>query len=142
MGVVAPGGKKKDGKKIINNPVRVANLQFEVWLVGQEICATFLIMCRTFFFLHTVLSSNLLPKNIKIKIYKIIVFHVVLYGCETCCFTLRKARKLRVFENRVLKKVFGPKTDEVMGEWRRLHNEQLCDLYSPPNIIKAMKIKS
>jgi hypothetical protein len=58
-----------------------------------------------------------------IKIYKTIIFPVVLYGCETLSVTLREEHRLRVFENRVLRRIFGPKTDEVMGGWRKLHNE-------------------
>jgi hypothetical protein len=64
---------------------------------------------------------------------------VVLYGCETWSLTLREEHRLRVFENRVLRKIFGPKRDEVTGEWRRLRNEELNDLYSSPNIIRVMK---
>ena len=64
---------------------------------------------------------------------------VVLYGCETWSLTLREERRLRVFENRVLKRVFGPKRDEVTGEWRQLHNEELRDLYSLPNIVRVVK---
>jgi len=60
-------------------------------------------------------------------------------GCETWSLTLREERRLRVFENRVLKEIFGPKRDEVTGEWRRLHNEELCDLYSSPNIVRVIK---
>jgi hypothetical protein len=59
----------------------------------------------------------------------------VLCGCETWSFALAEERRLRVFENRVLRKMFGPKRDEVTGDFRRLHNEELCDLYSSPNII-------
>ena len=58
---------------------------------------------------------------------------MVLYGCETWSLTLREERRLRVFENRVLRRVFGPKRDEVTGEWRKLHNEELNNLYSSPN---------
>ena len=65
--------------------------------------------------------------------------HVVLYGCETWSLTLRKERKLRVFENRVLKRIFTPRMDEVTGEWRRLHNEELNGLYSSPNIVRVIK---
>ena len=70
---------------------------------------------------QNLLSSKLLSKNLKIKIYRIIILSVVLYGCETWSLTLREKRRLRVFENRVLRKVFGPKRDEVTGEWRKLH---------------------
>jgi hypothetical protein len=62
-----------------------------------------------------------------------------LYGCETWSVTLREEHRLRVFENRVLRRIFGPKTDEVTGEWRRLHNEELNDLYSSLNIIRVIK---
>jgi hypothetical protein len=78
------------------------------------------------------LSSRLLSKNIKIKIYKIIVLLVVLYGCETWSPTLREEQRLRVFENRVLRRIFGPKRDEVRGQWKKLHNEELGDMYSSP----------
>jgi hypothetical protein len=64
---------------------------------------------------------------------------VVLYGCKTWSLTLREERKLRVFENRVLRKVYGPKRDEVTGKWRKLHNEELNDLYSLPNIVRVVK---
>jgi hypothetical protein len=63
-------------------------------------------------------SSSLLSKNTKIKIYRTIFLPVVLYGCETWSVTLREEHRLRVFENRVLRKIFGPKRDEVTGEWR------------------------
>jgi hypothetical protein len=78
------------------------------------------------------LSSSLLSKNTKIKIYRIIILPVVLYGCDTWSLTLREDHRLRMFENRVLRRIFGPKRDEVTGEWRRLHNEELNDLYSSP----------
>jgi hypothetical protein len=84
------------------------------------------------------LSSRLLPKNIEIRIYKTIILHVVLYGYETLSFTLREEHRLRVFENRVLRGIFGPKRDEVTGGWRKLHNE-LHNLYSSPNIIRMIK---
>ena len=64
---------------------------------------------------------------------------VVLYGCETWSLTLREERKLRVLENRVLRRVFGPKRDEVTGEWRKLHNEELSDLYSLPIFVRVVK---
>jgi hypothetical protein len=68
------------------------------------------------------LSSRLLSKYLKIRIYKAIILPVVLYGCETWSLTLLEAHRLRVFENRVLRKIFGPKRDEVTGEWRKLRN--------------------
>src|SRR5215475_14609947 len=64
---------------------------------------------------------------------------MVLYGCETWSLTLREERRLRVFENRVLRRAFGPKRDELTGEWRKLHNEELNDLYSLPNIVRVVK---
>jgi hypothetical protein len=64
---------------------------------------------------------------------------VILYGCETWFLTLREEHRLRVFENRVLRRKFGPKGDEVMGRWRKLHNEELRDLCSSPNTIRIMK---
>jgi hypothetical protein len=64
---------------------------------------------------------------------------VVLYGCETWSLTLREEQRLRVFENRVLRRIFRPKRDEATGDWRRLHNEELDDLYSSPNIIRVIK---
>ena len=64
---------------------------------------------------------------------------VVLYGCETWSLTLRDERKLRVFENMVLRRIFGPRRDDVTGEWRRLHNEELNNLYSSPNIVRMIK---
>ena len=84
------------------------------------------------------LSSRLLSKNLKIMIYRTIILSVVLYWCEAWLLTLHGERKLRVFENMVLR-IFGPRRDEVTGEWRRLHNEELNDLYSSPNIVRVIK---
>ena len=70
-------------------------------------------------------TECLLFKNLKIKIYRTIILPVILYGCETWTLTLRKDHTLRVFENRVLRRIFGPKRDEVTGKWRKLHNESL-----------------
>jgi hypothetical protein len=80
-----------------------------------------------------------LSKNLKIRIYKTIILFVVLYGCETWSLTLREEHRLRVFENRVLRRIFGQKRDEETGEWRKLHNEELRDLYSSPSIIRIIK---
>ena len=96
--------------------------------------------------MQNLLSSSLLSKNVKIKIYRTIIFRVV-YGCETWWFTLRVERRLRVFENRglrvfenrELRRIFGPNRDEVTGERRKLHNEELNDLYFSPNIVRVIK---
>ena len=89
--------------------------------------------------MQNLLSSSLLSKNLKIKIYRIIILSAVLYGCETWSLTLREERKLRVFEKMVLRRIFGPRTDEVTGEWRRLHNEEPNNLYYSPNIVRVIK---
>jgi hypothetical protein len=65
----------------------------------------------------------------------------VLYGCETWSLILREERRLRVFENRVLRRMFGPKRDEVTREWRKLHNEELNDLYCSPNIVRVIRLR-
>jgi hypothetical protein len=75
----------------------------------------------------------------KIKTYRTVILPVVLYGCETWSLTLREEHRLRVFENRVLRRIFGPKRDGVTGEWRRLHNEEHYDVYSSPNIVLVIK---
>ena len=90
--------------------------------------------------MQNLLSSRLLSKNLKIKIYRTcLILPVVLYGCETWSLTLREERRLRVFENRVLRRVFEPKRDEGTREWRKSHNEELRDLYSLPNIVRVVK---
>ena len=89
--------------------------------------------------MHNLVSSNLVSKNIKIEIYRTIISPVV-YGCETWSLTLREERRLRVLENGVLR-IFGTKRDEVTGEWRKLYNEELNDLYSLPNIIEVIKLR-
>jgi hypothetical protein len=81
----------------------------------------------------------LLSKNLKVKIYRTIILPEVLYGCETWSLTLRAKRRLRVFENRALSRLFGPKRGEVTGEWRKLHNQELNDLYSLPNVVRVVK---
>jgi hypothetical protein len=88
---------------------------------------------------RNLLSSRLLSKNIKIRIYKTIILPVVLYGCETWSLTSREEHRLRVFENRVLRRIFRPKRDEMTGDWRKLHNAELHNLYSSPNIIRIIK---
>jgi len=88
---------------------------------------------------QNLLSNSLVSKNLKIKIHRTIILPVVLYGCETWSLTLREECRLRVFENRVLRRIFGPKRDEVTEEWRKLHNEEPNELYSPPNIVQVIK---
>ena len=85
------------------------------------------------------LSSSLLSKNLKIKIYRTLILLVVMYGCETWSLTLRKEHRLRVSENKVLRRIFGPKRDKVTREWRKLHNEESNDLYSSSNIVRVIK---
>ena len=79
------------------------------------------------------------PKNLKINIYRTVILSVVLYGCETWSLTLKEERRLSVCENRVLRRIFEPRRDDVTGEWRKLHNEEINDLHSPPNIVWAIK---
>jgi hypothetical protein len=78
----------------------------------------------------------LLSKSLKIKIFRTIVLPVVLYGCETWSLTFREENRLRVFETRVLTRIFGPKRDKVTREWRKLHNEEINDLYCSPILFR------
>ena len=89
--------------------------------------------------MQNLLSPRFLSKNLKIKIHRTIILPVVLYGCETWSLTLWEESKLMVFGNMVLRRIFGPRREEVTGEWRRLHNEELNDLYSSPNIVRVIK---
>jgi hypothetical protein len=91
---------------------------------------------------QNLLSSRLLSKNVKIKIFKTIILPMVLYCFETCSLILKEEYRLRVFENRVLRRilVFGPRRDEMTEGWRKLHNEELRDLYSSPSIIKTNSV--
>jgi hypothetical protein len=85
---------------------------------------------------QNILSSRLLSKYLKIRIK---ILPVILYGCKTWSLTLREEHRLRVFENRVLRRIFGPRRDEVTGEWRKMHNKELRDLYSLPSIIRIIR---
>jgi hypothetical protein len=85
------------------------------------------------------LASLLLARNVKVKVYKTLILPVVSYGCKTWTLTLREEHRLRVSENRVLRRIFGPKRDEVTGEWRKLHIEELHNLYSSPDIFRQIK---
>jgi hypothetical protein len=84
------------------------------------------------------LPSRLISKNLKIKIYKTVILLVVLYGCETWSLTLGEEQRLRIFENRVLRRIFGPKREED-GSWRKLHNDELHSLYSSPKIVRVIE---
>jgi hypothetical protein len=91
---------------------------------------------------QNLLSSPVLSRNTEIKIYKTVILPLVLYGCETWSLTLGEERsRLRVFENRVLRRILGPKRDEVTGCWRKLHNEELHNLYSSPIIMRMIKTR-
>jgi len=87
---------------------------------------------------QNLLSSRLLSKNVQIKTHTNITLPVVLYGCETWSLTLREERRLRVFENRMLGRILGPKRDEGTREWRKLQNKELNDLYCAPNIFRGI----
>ena len=86
-------------------------------------------------------SENTCHHAIKIKIYKTIILPVFLYGCETSSLTLSEERRLVVFENRALKRIFGPKKDDVTREGSKLYNEELNDLYSSPNFVRVIKLR-
>ena len=92
-----------------------------------------------YYSLEKILSSHLLSKKLKVKSHTSIILPIVLYGCETWSLTLREEHRLRVFENKVLRKIFGAKKNENTGEWRRLHDAELYALYSSPNIIRNLK---
>jgi hypothetical protein len=90
---------------------------------------------------QNLLSTRLVSKNVKIRIYKTIILPVVLYRCETWSLILREEHRLRVFEKRVLRRIFGPRRDEMAGGWNELHNEEFHDLYSSPSIIRMIKLR-
>jgi hypothetical protein len=89
--------------------------------------------------IQSVLSSCLLSVNVMVKIYKTMILPVVLYGCETWSLTVREVHRLRVFVNRVLRRIFGAKRDEVTGEWRKLHSGELHNLCLSPSTIREIK---
>jgi hypothetical protein len=88
---------------------------------------------------QNLLSSSLLSKNLKIKIQRTIILPEVVYGCETWLLTMREQRRLRVFQNRVMRRIFGPKRDDGTRAWRKLHNEELNNLYSSHNTVRVIK---
>jgi hypothetical protein len=99
------------------------------WIPGLFAC---------YYLVQNLLSSRLLSKNLKIRIYITIILPVVLYGCETWSLKLKEERRMRVFVNRVLRRIFGTKRDEVMGERRKLRNKEMNGLYSSPNIVRVI----
>ena len=93
---------------------------------------------RTVMKVNAKLSPPLIKHHAK-EIHRTVILPVVLYGCETWSLTLSEERRLRVFEDTVLRGIFGPKRDEVTGEWRKLHNDEQNDLYSSTNIVRVVK---
>jgi hypothetical protein len=87
------------------------------------------------------LSSRLLSKNLRLKVHKTIILLIVLYGCETSSLTQGEEHRLRVFENRMVRRIFGPKREEVAEGWGRLQNKELHSLYTSPNIIRVIKLR-
>ena len=94
-----------------------------------------------YYSLEKILSSHLLSNKLKDNTYKTIILQVVLYGCETLSLTLREEYRLREFENKVLRKIFGAERDKITVEWRILHNAELHTSYSSPNLIWNLKLK-
>ncbi|KAJ4434549.1 hypothetical protein ANN_23111 [Periplaneta americana] len=146
----------RDENIVRNGNVKIGNLSFEEVEKFKYLEATVTNMNDTreeikhrinmgnacYYSVEKLLSSSLLSsavKNLKVRIDKTVILPVVLYGCETWTLTLREEHRLKVFENKVLRKVFGAKRDEVTGEWRKLHNTELHALYSSPDIIRNIK---
>ena len=113
----------------VSTQLQLTNISYHI-ISGQE---------RLLSFWQNLLSSSWLHKNTKIKAHRTIILPVVMYGWETWSLAFREERRLRVFENRVLRRIFGPKRDDVTGEWRKLRNEELNDPYFPPNIVRVIK---
>ncbi|KAJ4448827.1 hypothetical protein ANN_00218 [Periplaneta americana] len=143
----------RDGNIVRNGNINIGDLSFEEVEKFKYLGATVTNVNDTreeikrrinmgnacYYSVEKLLSSSLLSKHLKVRIYKTVILPVLLYGCETWTLTLREEHRLRVFENKVLRKIFGAKRDEVTGEWRKLHNTELHALYSSPDIIRNLK---
>ncbi|KAJ4437069.1 hypothetical protein ANN_17204 [Periplaneta americana] len=143
----------RDEKIVRNGNIKIGNLSFEEVEKFKYLGATVTNVNDTreeikhrinmgnacYYSVEKLLSSSLLSKNLKVRIYKTVILPVVLYGCETWTLTLKEEHRLKVFENKVLRKIFRAKRDEVTGEWRKLHNTELHALYSSPDIIRNIK---
>ncbi|KAJ4443845.1 hypothetical protein ANN_05632 [Periplaneta americana] len=143
----------RDENIVRNGNIKIGNLSFEEVEKFKYLGATVTNINDTreeikrrinmgnacYYSVEKLLSSSLLSKNLKVRIYKTVISPVALYGCETWTLTLREEHRLMVFENKVLRKIFGAKRDEVTGEWRKLHNTEVHTLYSSPDIIRNIK---
>ncbi|KAJ4445250.1 hypothetical protein ANN_07051 [Periplaneta americana] len=143
----------RDQNSVRNGNIKIGDLSFEgvekfkylgatvtnVNDTREEIKRRINIGNACYYSVEKLLSSSLLSKNLKVRIHKTVILPVLLYGCETWTLNLREEHRLRVFENKVLRKVFGAKRDEVTGEWRKLYNAELHALYSSPDIIRNIK---
>ncbi|KAJ4443576.1 hypothetical protein ANN_05250 [Periplaneta americana] len=143
----------RDQNIVRNGNIKIGNLSFEevekfkylgatvtnINDIREEIKHRINMGNPCYYSVEKLLSSSLLSKNLKVRIYKTVILPVVLYGCEAWTLTLREEQRLRVFENKILRKIFGAKRDEVTGEWRKLHNTELHALYSSPDIIRNIK---
>ncbi|KAJ4426618.1 hypothetical protein ANN_26416, partial [Periplaneta americana] len=153
VSVVTAESSASDKNIVRNGNIKIGNLSFEEVEKLKYLGATVTNINDTreeikhrinmgnacYYSVVKLLSSSLLSKNLKVRIYKTVILLVVLYGCETWTLTLREEHSLRVFENNVLRKIFGAKRDEVTGEWRKLHNTELHALYSSLDIIRNIK---
>jgi len=113
----------------------MSNAYFEAAVMQIEIRECLLSFSALF-------PSSFLSKNIRVKIYRTIIVRVVLYGCETWSLTLTKECRMRVFENRVLRRIFGLKRDDVKVEWRKLHSEELNYLHCSTNIVRVIELRN
>jgi hypothetical protein len=128
----------KIGNRSLENVVHFRCL--ETTVINQNLIQRKLNSCNACYnSVQNLLSSHLLSKNVKSRIYKTIILPLVLYMFETWSLTRKEEHGLKVFKNRVLRRIFGLKRDEVMGWWRKLHNEELCDFYFSPSIIIMIK---